>query len=61
MPPLMELANGMILNIPDTGTNGSAFLLIASKVGTTVFSGLFILRSTLVKEVGLKPYQIYIG
>ncbi len=52
MPPLMELANGMIPNIPDTGTNNSAFLVIASMVGTTVFSGLFILRSTLVKEAG---------
>lgn len=52
MPPLMDLANGMIPNIPDTGADKSAFLVIASMVGTTVFSGLFILRSTLVKEAG---------
>ncbi len=52
MPPLMDLANGMIPNIPDTGSSNSAFLVIASMVGTTVFSGLFILRSTLVKEAG---------
>jgi len=52
MPPLTDLVNGMIPNIPDTGDNNSAFLVIASMVGTTVFSGLFILRSTLVKEAG---------
>jgi len=52
MPPLLDLVNGMIPNIPDTGDNNSAFLVIASMVGTTVFSGLFILRSTLVKEAG---------
>ena len=52
MPPLMELVNGMIPNVPETKGNGSAFLVIASMVGTTVFSGLFILRSTLVKEAG---------
>jgi len=52
MPPLMDLVNGMIPNIPDTGDSNSAFLVIASMVGTTVFSGLFILRSTLVKEAG---------
>jgi len=52
MPPLMDLVNGMIPNVPNTGDNNSAFLVIASMVGTTVFSGLFILRSTLVKEAG---------
>jgi len=52
MPPLMDLMNGMIPNIPETGEDSSAFLVIASMVGTTVFSGLFILRSTLVKEAG---------
>ena len=52
MPPLMDLVNGMVPNIPDTGANKSSFLVIASMVGTTVFSGLFILRSTLVKEAG---------
>lgn len=52
MPPAKEIAQGMIPNIPDTGPNKSAFLVIASMVGTTVFSGLFILRTILVKEAG---------
>lgn len=51
-PPFLEIARGMVPNIPDTGSNESAFLVIASMVGTTVFSGLFILRTTLVKEAG---------
>ncbi|NND07179.1 MAG: Nramp family divalent metal transporter [Saprospiraceae bacterium] len=51
-PPLIQLAHGMIPNVPTTGANASAFLVIASMVGTTVFSGLFILRTTLVKEAG---------
>jgi len=51
-PPLLEIAKGMVPSIPDTGPNESAFLVIASMVGTTVVSGLFILRSTLVKEAG---------
>ncbi len=50
-PPLHELANGMIPNIPDTGDDKNPFLVTASMVGTTVFSGLFILRTTLVKEM----------
>lgn len=49
-PPIQELAKGMIPNIPDTGDDKNAFLVAASMVGTTVFSGLFILRTTLVKE-----------
>ena len=52
MPPFFEIAKGMIPNIPKTGSSNSAFLVIASMVGTTVFSGLFILRTTLVKEAG---------
>ncbi|MEK6480554.1 Nramp family divalent metal transporter [Catalinimonas sp. 4WD22] len=51
-PPLREVAQGMVPKIPDTGPHESAFLVIASMVGTTVFSGLFILRTTLVKEAG---------
>ncbi len=51
-PPLIEIAKGLIPNVPHTGPNESAFLIMASMVGTTVFSGLFILRSTLVKEAG---------
>ncbi|GAB5555318.1 MAG: Nramp family divalent metal transporter [Saprospiraceae bacterium] len=50
-PPIQVLAKGMIPNIPDTGANKNAFLVTASMVGTTVFSGLFILRTTLVKEM----------
>ncbi len=52
MPPAKEIALGMIPNIPDSESEKSAFLVIASMVGTTVFSGLFILRTTLVKEAG---------
>ncbi|WP_340679909.1 Nramp family divalent metal transporter [Paraglaciecola sp.] len=52
MPPAMEILKGMVPNVPDTGADQSAFLVIASMVGTTVFSGLFILRTILVKEAG---------
>ncbi len=52
MPPFTEIMKGMIPNIPDTQPNQNAFLVIASMVGTTVFSGLFILRTTLVKVAG---------
>ncbi len=52
MPPLAEMAKGMVPTIPESASNQNAFLVIASMVGTTVFSGLFILRTTLVKEAG---------
>ncbi len=52
MPPLTEMAKGMVPTIPETQSDRNAFLVIASMVGTTVFSGLFILRTTLVKEAG---------
>ncbi|WP_158972266.1 Nramp family divalent metal transporter [Paraglaciecola sp. L3A3] len=52
MPPAIEILKGMVPNVPDTGPNKSSFLVIASMVGTTVFSGLFILRTILVKEAG---------
>lgn len=52
MPPAIEILNGMVPKVPETGPNKSAFLVIASMVGTTVFSGLFILRTTLVREAG---------
>lgn len=52
MPPLIDIGKGMVPNIPDTGPDKSTFLVMASMVGTTVFSGLFILRTTLVKEAG---------
>ena len=52
MPPAMEILKGMVPNVPDTGADKNSFLVIASMVGTTVFSGLFILRTILVKEAG---------
>ncbi|WP_274620681.1 Nramp family divalent metal transporter [Colwellia maritima] len=52
MPPAMDILKGMVPNVPDTGSDKNAFLVIASMVGTTVFSGLFILRTILVKEAG---------
>ncbi|NJB69852.1 Mn2+/Fe2+ NRAMP family transporter [Saonia flava] len=52
MPPLGDILKGFIPKVPETGPGGNAFLVIASMVGTTVFSGLFILRTTLVKEAG---------
>ena len=52
MPPAMEILKGMVPNVPETGPDKNAFLVIASMVGTTVFSGLFILRTILVKEAG---------
>jgi Mn2+/Fe2+ NRAMP family transporter len=42
----------LVPQVPSTGKEENAFLVIASMVGTTVFSGLFILRTTLVKEAG---------
>lgn len=49
-PPIGVLAKGMIPNMPDPGADKNSFLVVASMVGTTIFSGLFILRTTLVKE-----------
>jgi Mn2+/Fe2+ NRAMP family transporter len=53
-PPLIEIVKGMVPHIPESpgGDSKSSFLIIASMVGTTVFSGLFIIRTTLVKEAG---------
>jgi Mn2+/Fe2+ NRAMP family transporter len=52
MPPAIEILQGMVPNVPDTSAEKNSFLVIASMVGTTVFSGLFILRTILVKEIG---------
>jgi manganese transport protein len=54
MPPPIDILKGLIPSIPDVDPdkNGGALLVIASMVGTTVFSGLFIIRTTLVKEAG---------
>ena len=49
-PPAMEVAAGLIPTVPPIRSGESSFLVIGSMVGTTVFSGLFILRTTLVKE-----------
>jgi len=54
MPPPLDIVKGLLPSVPQV--NGSAgagpLLVIASMVGTTVFSGLFIIRTTLVKEAG---------
>lgn len=54
MPPPAEILSGLIPNVPDVPEEQGKgpFLVIASLVGTTVFSGLFIIRTTLVKEAG---------
>ena len=54
MPPPVEIIKGLIPSIPDVpdASNGGPLLLVASMVGTTLFSGLFIIRTTLVKEAG---------
>jgi len=54
MPPPFEILKGMIPNLPEVPADAGKgpFLVIASMVGTTVFSGLFIIRTTLVKEAG---------
>lgn len=54
LPPPSEILKGLVPGLPDTTNNPakSPFLVIASMVGTTVFSGLFIIRTTLVKEAG---------
>ena len=54
MPPVAEIINGLIPNIPDIPEDQGKgpYLVVASMVGTTVFSGLFIIRTTLVKEAG---------
>lgn len=54
MPPPEQILQGLLPSLPrvpmDSGKG--PFLVIASMVGTTVFSGLFIIRTTLVKEAG---------
>jgi Mn2+/Fe2+ NRAMP family transporter len=52
MPPAIEILKGMVPNVPDTSGDKNSFLVIASMVGTTIFSGLFILRTILVKQIG---------
>jgi Mn2+/Fe2+ NRAMP family transporter len=53
MPPPMDIIKGLIPTVPETiRGDESPLLIIASLIGTTVFSGLFIIRTTLVKEAG---------
>ncbi len=53
MPPPMDIIKGLIPGIPSSlSEKDKPLLIIASLVGTTVFSGLFIIRTTLVKEAG---------
>jgi len=61
MPPPGDIVRGLLPSIPNVPVDSgkSALLVIASMVGTTVFSGLFIIRTTLVKEAGwtMADYQ----
>lgn len=54
MPPPVEIFKGLIPSVPavSEAQGQGPLLLIASMVGTTLFSGLFIIRTTLVKEAG---------
>ncbi|MEO0425032.1 MAG: Nramp family divalent metal transporter [Pseudomonadota bacterium] len=54
MPPPAELLGGLVPRLPEVPEHEvrGPYLVIASMVGTTVFSGLFIIRTTLVKEAG---------
>lgn len=54
MPPPMTILKGLIPSLPGVPLDEGKgpFLVVASLVGTTVFSGLFIIRTTLVKEAG---------
>ena len=54
MPPPVDIIKGLLPSVPEVNGNAGAgpLLVIASMVGTTVFSGLFIIRTTLVKEAG---------
>ena len=54
MPPPVEIMKGLLPSLQDVPLDEGRgpFLVIASMVGTTVFSGLFIIRTTLVKEAG---------
>lgn len=54
MPPPIDIARGLLPGIPEIPADAdkNPFLVIAGMVGTTVFSGMFIIRTTLVKEAG---------
>jgi len=54
MPPAGDMLNGLIPTLPEVkpGADRGPLLALAALVGTTVYSGLFIVRTTLVKEAG---------
>jgi Mn2+/Fe2+ NRAMP family transporter len=54
MPPVADILNGLIPQLPEDNlaSNASSYLVVASMVGTTVSSMVFIVRTTLVKEQG---------
>ena len=54
MPPPIDMLKGLLPNLPEVPADQGEgpFLVIAAMVGTTVFSGLFIIRTTLVREAG---------
>ena len=54
MPSPADMLKGLVPSVPDVaeGAGQNPLLLIASMVGTTLFSGLFIIRTTLIKEAG---------
>ncbi|MBE0676031.1 MAG: Nramp family divalent metal transporter, partial [Bacteroidales bacterium] len=54
MPPPIDILKGLLPCIPEIPADAdkNPFLVIAGMVGTTVFSGMFIIRTTLVKEAG---------
>ena len=54
MPPPIDMLKGLVPNLPEVPADQGEgpFLVIAAMVGTTVFSGLFIIRTTLVREAG---------
>ena len=51
-PPAGAVLQGLVPGVPDDTGGRSPLLVIASMVGTTVFSGLFILRGSLVRDAG---------
>ena len=54
MPPPVDMLKGLIPSIPKVKPDADVgpLLALAALVGTTVYSGLFIIRTTLVKEAG---------
>lgn len=53
-PPALDILSGLIpkLSVLEQNTSQPPHIIIAAMVGTTVFSGLFIIRTTLVKTAG---------